>query len=187
MSFKIRKFTKEHREKLRQSHLGKKMTEEQKKAMSIRMKNDPNWGKWNIGKIWTKKMCKNLSNIAKKKGFGKWMKGKKLTQEWRNNISEGVAKGEKCNFWNGGFCFDSDGYKYIYSPQHPFKNKRNYVFEHRLVMEKHIGRYLKPKEVVHHINGIVNDNKIENLMLFNNNAEHRIHHGKKSLPPKILK
>lgn len=69
------------------------------------------------------------------------------------------------------------GYIAIYSPKHPFAID-NRIFEHRIVMEKKIGRYLYPEEVVHHINKIVSDNRIENLMLFANDSEHHIWHGK---------
>jgi hypothetical protein len=40
-------------------------------------------------------------------------------------------------------------------------------------MEKHLGRYLTEEEVIHHINGERDDNRIENLMLFENHSAHR--------------
>ena len=67
------------------------------------------------------------------------------------------------------------GYLYIYSPNHPLKNSDGYVAEHRLVMEKKIGRYIKKKEVVHHINHQKMDNRIENLMLMGNREHISLH------------
>ena len=64
------------------------------------------------------------------------------------------------------------GYRYVYSPNHPNKTKQGYVAEHRLVMEKSLGRYLRKKEVVHHIDGNPLNNNIKNLVLFSRNSEH---------------
>ena len=76
--------------------------------------------------------------------------------------------------WKGGKLYLS-GYVLIKTEGHPF-GSHGYVQEHRLIMEKHLGRYLDRKERVHHINGIKDDNRIENLQLMASQAEHMAYH-----------
>lgn len=54
----------------------------------------------------------------------------------------------------------------------------SYRKEHMLVMEKHIGRPLKPNEIIHHIDGNKLNNNIENLLLLSSSKEHRDIHAK---------
>ena len=78
--------------------------------------------------------------------------------------------------WKGGCIVDKDGYVLVWSPGHPNARKHtHYVFEHRLVMEEKLGRYLDPDEVVHHRNRDKQDNDPANLSLFASNAAHLRH------------
>jgi len=154
---------------------------------------------WNKG---TKGICKT-NKTSFKKGQIPWVKGKKFpykpcpkkkgkhyspkTEFKKGCKSERKGKkypqfsGDKNPSWKGGK-FERSGYIYIYMPEHPFAKQR-YVKRANLVMEKHLGRYLTYKEVIHHINGIRNDDRPENLMLFANNSKHRsFHFSIKSLP-----
>lgn len=70
--------------------------------------------------------------------------------------------------WKGGRYISSDGYVMININVGMAKNENEIGWnrskkEHIIVMEKHLGRKLKKGEIVHHINGIKTDNRIENL------------------------
>lgn len=87
--------------------------------------------------------------------------------------------------WRGGRKIRKDGYVLVMAPEgHPYpinsgKNKTGYILEHRLIMEQHLGRYLEPTEVVHHIDGNPTNNNVDNLQLFSSQNEHiKKAHGK---------
>lgn len=65
------------------------------------------------------------------------------------------------------------GYRRLYKPDYPQKN--DYVKKARLIMEKKLGRYLTPQEIVHHRDlDKLNDN-IENLQLMSNSEHTTLH------------
>ncbi len=93
-------------------------------------------------------------------------------QEHHNKwMSENQIR-ENCPTYKGGRNKVKGGYIQILNPEHPNATKNGYVLEHRLIMEKHLGRYLYPYEVVHHKNRIRDDNKIENLELKPSQSDH---------------
>jgi hypothetical protein len=81
--------------------------------------------------------------------------------------SPGRSRGEKSGTWTGGRRVEK-GYVKLWAPDHPTRAGKvaPYVFEHRLVMEKILGRYLLPHEQVHHKNGVRDDNRPQNLELW---------------------
>lgn len=85
--------------------------------------------------------------------------------------------GSEAANWRGGRRRGGHGGEYILILQrdHPFATLEGYVMEHRLVMEKKIGRYLEPNEIVHHKNGKKDDNRINNLELVNRKEHAKIH------------
>lgn len=77
--------------------------------------------------------------------------------------------------WKNGEYINEDGYKMILDTRHPNAYGSRYVLEHRLIMEKAVGRYLTKDEVIHHINKNRQDNRIENLEIVDRSKHNVIH------------
>lgn len=67
--------------------------------------------------------------------------------------------------FNGGRHRNRAGYVYIITPNRQLGDPL-YTLEHRSVMEQHLGRPLLAYETIHHVNGVKDDNRIENLELW---------------------
>jgi len=106
-----------------------------------------------------------------------WL-GKKRSKETIEKMKKAIVGrfvGEKNFNWNGGK-YIGRGYMFV-----KIEDERKYIPEHRLVMEKKLGRRLRSTEIVHHINHIKTDNRIGNLEIHTNSS-----HGKLHRPPGSL-
>lgn len=108
-----------------------------------------------------------------------------LMTEWqipRRSLSEtitmGYRKGRRRLLgadhpqWKGGRTSDKDGYVLILLPEHHKANKHGQVREHILVWEEAHKTLLPAGWVVHHLNGIKNDNRAENLLAIPKRSHH---------------
>lgn len=97
-------------------------------------------------------------------------------EKYKHRIS---PKGEDHYNWKGGRSL-SRGYVMIRTEDHPKAKQSNRyrIAEHVLTMERKLDRYLRDDEVVHHINGIRHDNRIDNLQLTTYSKHANIHHPK---------
>jgi len=98
-----------------------------------------------------------------------------------------VAPYKGINHWKyKGGVTHVNGYKAIKVPDHPYAPGTGYILEHRLVIEKQLGRYLLPNEKVHHINGDITNNSPENLVVLTHREHLRKHMCKKGANHSLL-
>ena len=67
-----------------------------------------------------------------------------------------------------------EGYILVYVPEHP-KAFKGWYYEHRLIIEKKIGRILETSETIHHINENKEDNRLNNLFLCSREEHDKAH------------
>ncbi|KKN21363.1 hypothetical protein LCGC14_0926140 [marine sediment metagenome] len=104
------------------------------------------------------------------KTSGSFKKGNIVGAETRFQEGEGSGQiAEKHWKWNGGKYIDEMGYVQVRIG--PGRYRR----EHRIVMEKKLGRPLKRTELCHHINGDKTDNREKNLELMSRSRHNRHH------------
>lgn len=128
-------------------------------------------------------MAQNLKNLRKGWGWNKGLtketderlmktsivkRGKPMLEETKKKLSiimkEKYKNPENHPNWKGGRKKHGDGYIQIRLPNHPRANPSGYVLEHIVVWENHHNRPLSREIVIHHINGIRDDNRPENLL-----------------------
>jgi hypothetical protein len=107
-------------------------------------------------------------------GFCQCGCGRKTNLARRTEAGRGWVKGEPLKYILGhvhpphpqlkGVKVHSAGYVYINAPDHP-KAQQGYVFEHILVIEKALGKFLPDGTCPHHVNGKKDDNRPGNLVL----------------------
>lgn len=121
---------------------------------------------------------KSLSKIATEFGVTHTAISKKFEKFGIKKLDTITAKtvfgsGENNGNWKGGKRVQN-GYYMVRCPEHP-KATLGYIYEHRLVMEQYLGRYLKKDEIVHHKNRNKQDNRLENLEILTPSEHNRVH------------
>jgi len=113
-------------------------------------------------------------------GKGRWVAAKHgMAMYQRCRACSSIARrGKASPTWKGGKKKNQDGYISMrLFPEnffYPMTQRRGHLLEHRFVMAQHLGRCLHSWEIVHHINGARDDNRIENLQLVSDDRHKQI-------------
>ena len=86
--------------------------------------------------------------------------------------SEVAIRRSEANRQKSSYRYVCAGYRMLKVDGHPASKNGGYVPEHRYIAESALGRYLEPREQVHHINMNKLDNQIENLAVLANKEDH---------------
>jgi len=111
--------------------------------------------------------------------------GKKTLLAKKTDKRHDCTKGKHLRFinghnrstWNGGITYSKAGRCEVYSPNHrKVSSHHKYVFRYRLIGEKVLGKKLPPSAVIHHVDGVVDNDITSNLVLCENDTYHKLLH-----------
>lgn len=159
------------------------------------MKKGQEWSKYQIDYLRKHYAAERSEDIGKEIGKSKLSvqhkahrMGLKKDKELFFAVRSKAMSGENSGNFKGYRRKTKKGYIFVFRPNHPAAGEDGLVAEHRLIFEEYIGSYLPKGFVVHHINRIKDDNRIENLALMtisahnalHNRTDHKQKHGKES-------
>lgn len=149
------------------------------------MKKGQEWAEWQIDYLvihYPSEKAEDIAVIIGKSKSGVQHKAHQLgigkDREGFFKVRSVAQSGSNSGNFKGYRRRTTKGYIALYRPDHPMATKNGLVMEHRLVVEESLGHYLPPEFDVHHINGIKDDNRLENLAIMTHKA-HTIYHNKK--------
>jgi len=109
-------------------------------------------------------------------GCGETITRRYFTKKFPKSYVQGHQfRGELNTNWKGGRR-KASGYIFLLMPYHPNAKKNGYVRESVYVMSEHLGRPIAPNELVHHIDGIKDNNHIDNLVCISRPDHISLHH-----------
>lgn len=146
------------------------------------MKRGQEWSEWQITylkKHYPEERSEDIGVVIGKSKLSVQHKahrlGLKKDKELFFAVRSKAMSGENSGNFKGYRRKTKKGYIFVFRPNHPAAGKDGLVAEHRLIFEQYIGSYLPKGFVVHHINGIKDDNRIENLALLTISAHNALH------------
>lgn len=120
---------------------------------------------------WAGAIAAGTQSPDARRAYSRAKKGKALTPAHRAKI--GAANRGKLRI--DGVTYKSDGRALAYAPSHRDADEDGRVLRARVNVELSIGRYLTPKEVVHHVNFDCTDDHPDNLMVMTRSAHTALH------------
>lgn len=112
-----------------------------------------------------------LNEVAKRFGTSIPTVFKRIRKYVKMRKSPIGNTGDKHSMWRGGKSLKK-GYWTVHMPEHPRASSNKRVFEHIVIMENHVGRYIKKGEMIHHIDFDRGNNNLKNLYLCKNPSDH---------------
>jgi len=117
----------------------------------------------------------SLGDLAKRYGVSLVTIRNHLMKHGKQRRSRGSSRESKHGKWKGGLHVKKSGHVLRKAASHPHRNRLGYVPEHRLIIEKELGGFLLPFEVVHHKDHVPANNELANLRLFCGRDEHDLY------------